>query len=219
MIIITKELTLQSELLQPEHITTGTIARGLSHMPRFSGQIDAPWNVALHSMLVEEIVALVSTKPRERLMALLHDASEAYISDVPTPLKKLCPAYYEAENHIMDCVVKKYGVADLWPLNDLLQRADKLALYVESRLWFPGRELLICGFWDQPTDPWVTDAMLQMSKAEEYFAPFMGYMADINQVFHQLQGYMVEAKTAEILWADAVNDTLEEIAVDAHEAV
>lgn len=219
MIIITKELTLQSESLRPEHINIGTIARGLSHMPRFSGQIDAPWNVALHSMLVEEIVALVSSNPKERLMALLHDASEAYIADVPTPLKRLCPAYYEAENHIMDCVVKKFGVEAQWPLNELLQKADKLALYVESRLWFPGRELLICGFWDQTSDPWVTDVEKQMARAGEYFAPFMSRMAEVNRAFDQLQGFMDHPTTAELLFTDAVADTLEEIAVDAHEAI
>src|SRR5687768_10005799 len=68
---------------KPDQITIEDIAAGLSKVCRFNGQIKDWYCVAEHSAHVAELV------PNQlKLIALLHDASEAYLCDVPTPLKR-----------------------------------------------------------------------------------------------------------------------------------
>ena len=47
------------------------------------------------------------------MACLLHDASEAYISDIIRPVKAYLPQYIEIESNIMDAIFQKYGLAFL----------------------------------------------------------------------------------------------------------
>ena len=90
---------------RPEEIDIVDIAHALSMVCRFNGQIATFYSVAQHS------VEACRSAPREiKLAALLHDASEAYICDVPRPLKALLPGYKEAEARIMAAVGQRFGV-------------------------------------------------------------------------------------------------------------
>lgn len=112
----------------PEQITLPDIAHGLSRMCRFNGQILGFYSVAEHSVNVANLV----TK-EQKLQALLHDASEAYICDVPTPLKRIIgPAYKEIENRLMAAIGSKFGV-DLQNLPAGVKRADRVMLVTEHR--------------------------------------------------------------------------------------
>ena len=71
-----------------EDIDIQDIATGLANECRFNGQIDNFYSVAQHSVYTSYLVA-----PEFALEALLHDASEAYVKDLPSPLKKLLPEY------------------------------------------------------------------------------------------------------------------------------
>ena len=79
---------------QPEQILLADIARALSRIPRFNGAThgDVAFSVASHSLLVAELAA-VSHVPEEdnlptlRLAAMLHDAHEAYMGDLVSPMK------------------------------------------------------------------------------------------------------------------------------------
>ena len=75
---------------RPSQINLIDIARSLSRIPRFNGHTrnNAPWSVAAHSMLVADIVASgAPTDGQLILAALLHDAHEAYIGDLISPMK------------------------------------------------------------------------------------------------------------------------------------
>lgn len=70
---------------EPERyvFTIGEIAESLSRICRFNGHLG--WeSVATHSIRVAR--ALGYAAPRVQLAALLHDAHEAYIGDIPGPL-------------------------------------------------------------------------------------------------------------------------------------
>ncbi len=68
-----------------DHIHLPDIARALARLPRFNGHTLRPWSVADHSLLVLELVG--TDAPAEtRLAALLHDAHEAYLGDITTPV-------------------------------------------------------------------------------------------------------------------------------------
>src|SRR6266403_91014 len=76
----------------PVEICLEDIARGLSKICRFTGQIDPFYSVAEHSVEVMHLV------PQElKLAALLHDASEAYLSDLSRPFKLGLTEYRQVE--------------------------------------------------------------------------------------------------------------------------
>jgi hypothetical protein len=81
-------LGLQVPLLNPKahDIQLRDIAHHLATINRFSGAAQLPLSVAQHSCLVAEILERGMT-PRHALLGLLHDAHEAYLQDMPTPVK------------------------------------------------------------------------------------------------------------------------------------
>lgn len=63
------------------------------------------------------------------LATLLHDASEAYLLDIPRPIKHMLPQYLEAEDKLMRIIAKKYGFE--YPLPEEVKQLDKQFLEIE----------------------------------------------------------------------------------------
>jgi uncharacterized protein len=118
-----------------EMICIDDIAHALSNQCRFGGHLPKFYSVAQHSILTSVIVA-----PENKLAALLHDASEAYLLDIPRPIKKKLSNYAEVEHNLMTVIAEKYGFQ--WPLNEDVKRADEILLQKE---W---NEIMLC----RPTD-------------------------------------------------------------------
>lgn len=76
------------------------IARSLSLTARFRGHTRFFYSVAQHSLMVERMVNFGTQASYLRKAALLHDAHEAYVGDVPTPLKWACPELQALEHSI-----------------------------------------------------------------------------------------------------------------------
>src|SRR5690606_1860687 len=64
------------------------IVHALSMICRFNGHCRRHYSVAQHSLTVVAILALEDRPDDEKLAGLLHDAPEAYISDLTRPLKQ-----------------------------------------------------------------------------------------------------------------------------------
>ena len=114
----------------PEAIAIGDIALGLSRECRFSGQTRSFYSVAQHSVLTSLIV------PQEfALEALLHDATEAYLLDLPSPLKRLVPGYARIEQ-VFDRVLRKcFGLPE--EMSPPVHQADRILLATEKRDLMP----------------------------------------------------------------------------------
>jgi hypothetical protein len=88
---------------RPEDISIYDIAHALSQLCRFAGHTRVFYSVAQHSVLASTIVS-----PNRRLEALLHDAAEAYVVDVPRPLKRMLPAYRDIESRIDEVIRARF---------------------------------------------------------------------------------------------------------------
>ena len=104
-----------------EHVKIVDIAHSLSMMCRYAGHCIRFYSVAEHCVHVA-----ARAPDHLKLTALLHDASEAYVVDIPRPIKPFLPNYYEIENHLMEMISKKYGTS--WPLPDEVKLLDNRIL-------------------------------------------------------------------------------------------
>ena len=128
--IISTFTNLQLEINAPQtsQICIEDIAHGLSQICRFAGQCTPYYSVAQHSVFVSRHV------PQHlALTGLLHDASEAYMGDLHSGLKKIIPQYKEIEDRLLAVIYQKFGI----PTDTLkpaeVKMADELSLIWESR--------------------------------------------------------------------------------------
>jgi len=109
-------------------IVIGDIAHSLSNQCRFTGHVKKFYSVAQHCVLVSYIC-----DEKDALHGLLHDASEAYLVDVPRPLKRSgkFDAYLEMENHLQTMIYRRFDLEVEEPAG--VKRADTILLATEAR--------------------------------------------------------------------------------------
>lgn len=82
------------------------IARNLSRINRFCGNTKYPYSVAEHCVVASY---RASTK-QESLSLLLHDASEAYLGDLPSYIKEVCPEYKKVEDNLLTLIFNSHNI-------------------------------------------------------------------------------------------------------------
>jgi len=117
---------------KPDDINERDIAHALSLLCRGNGHLYHFYSVAQHSLnCYYEAVARGYSK-RLKLALLLHDASEAYISDITRPVKRNLSDYCEIEKMIQDCVYKHFGLDDLTEQElEIIKEIDDNMLCIE----------------------------------------------------------------------------------------
>ncbi len=137
---------------RPEDVDMIGVAHALSQVCRFNGHTKFHWSIAQHSLLVEDILCTYlgqSENYRMRLLGLLHDASEAYISDLLRPFKKSVNGYKEIEAAVENAILVHCGLnEESIEKYELVKLADDIALMVEARmLMYPDENWEIMKLW------------------------------------------------------------------------
>jgi len=118
-----------------EDVNMTDIAHGLSLMCRFGGQVREFYSVAQHSIYV--FIELATRFPGDYLLqlhGLLHDASEAYLSDVVRPFKQQIPLYLEVEERTQNVILDALGLPPLTPTGKKsVKSVDNALLATEHR--------------------------------------------------------------------------------------
>ena len=123
--------------VSPELINIVDIAHALPMICRGNGQVSTFWSVGEHCILCAKEAAARGYSNRVIEGALLHDASECYMSDVPRPLKQFMTVYKEQENHLLDVLYTKFLGS---PLDE---QEEKLIKEIDDAvLWYDMKYLL-----------------------------------------------------------------------------
>lgn len=113
----------------PQTILIEDIARALSNLCRYNGHVNSFYSVGEHSLRVS-----LAVPQKDALWGLLHDASEAYLGDLMSPLKyhtELGAHYRATEERLMRVICQRFGLAPTMPAS--VARADHEQLQDEQR--------------------------------------------------------------------------------------
>ena len=109
------------------------IAHALSNTCRYTGHCSKFYSVAEHSVLVSKLLSGTEFE----LAGLLHDAAEAYLPDVASPIKQYLPDYNALEDKLMATISSKWGFE--YPLHPAVKHCDLVMLSTEAHYLIPSK--------------------------------------------------------------------------------
>jgi len=115
---------------RPNDIDPVDIGHALSLLCRYGGHVERFYSVAEHCVLMSEAV-----EPQFALAALLHDATEAYVVDVPRPLKRYLPEYRKIEDQVWQAIARRFRLEIEMPPQ--IKEADTRILLTERDALMP----------------------------------------------------------------------------------
>ena len=163
--------------LGPSDIYIEDIAQALANQCRFGGHCRRFYSVAQHSCLVADLMREQGEDTTAVLWALLHDAPEAYLSDLPHPLKHFSEfgrLYSEAEDKLQQAISEHFGLPTNAPAN--LRDADRALLAAERRA-------LMADTWEWPELQGVVPANVPIEPwtPEKAMSEFLGRYHELRR--------------------------------------
>jgi 5'-deoxynucleotidase YfbR-like HD superfamily hydrolase len=117
-----------------EDILREDIEHALSNICRYTGHVSSFYSVAQHSVIVSIIIRdILGGSVPEQFYGLMHDASEAYLTDIARPVKiqPTMAMYREAEKRLEYAIARKFDLPGDMP--EVVKKADLIALATEAR--------------------------------------------------------------------------------------
>ena len=155
-----------------EDICLQDVAHALSMQCRFTGHSKFHYSVAQHSVLVSYLC-----DSQDRMHGLLHDASEAYLQDLSSPLKRSghFEGYKKIEKKLQTAIFRKFDLSEVEPIS--VKRGDLLALAIEAQTLLAP----VHPEWKLPmTPPPVSIVQMSPEQAKNLFLERFSELSDIE---------------------------------------
>lgn len=115
----------------PEEVSREDIAHALSLKCRFGGMCREFYSVAEHSIRVADYLDKKYNEWELTRIGLMHDAAEAYVSDVLRPIKSFIPRFSEIEKMNEQAICERFKID--YPLDIRYKEADNRWLITEAK--------------------------------------------------------------------------------------
>jgi len=169
------------------------IAHALGQIARFNGHGRFFYSVAEHSCLVAAIMEELDIgDPFEGLM---HDATEAYLSDVPSPFKAMLPDWHRMDGVLTEKMRRHFALPIC--MTEECKVADTLALFLEAHELMPSRGRL---------EHWASPEALELQPQADWLREERGFgleawgpnrsTAEFQNFFNKLQARKRHAASA-----------------------
>ena len=160
----------------PDSFTIEDIAYALSNTCRYGGHCKPFYSVAQHCVYVSREV------PEEfALHALLHDAHEAFVGDIPSPLKRLLPDFRKIEDIAEEVVLRKFNVHDSTESHRVVKAADLVALRTEREVLLPPGEEGDAWWWVVTDGIEVSDQKIEPVSPNKAYLQFLKRFEEIME--------------------------------------
>ena len=159
---------------EPATLVIEDVAHALSNLCRFGGHGRRFYSVAEHSLytatLITRRLRALMLEPwcvAGAIAALLHDAAEAYLVDIPRPVKTLLPMYGELEARMLEAIRQRFVpwapnfAAEVKVVDDIMLVTEAPQLEIDMANWSAKYQCIT------PCD--ITLSMLTPSEAEPMF--------------------------------------------------
>jgi len=158
----------------PDKINILDIGHALSNLCRYGGHCSKFYSVAQHCVIVANYIYKITKSKQKAMAGLLHDASEAYLVDIPRPIKQRLKDYNEYEDFLLKVIFKKFNAQ---PYTDIVHEIDMRVLMTEAKYLMGDPKN-----WNIPYEP-IDEVVLPMSSTyakEIFYNTFNLYLTDIN---------------------------------------
>lgn len=118
-----------------EDIVVEDMIHAVCHLCRFGGHSRQFYSVGQHLLLVHQYLKDRDEAPLVRLYGLTHDFAEAYLADLPGPIKRMMAEYQELERRLSLMIWESFRVGPLdEKIVSTVKEADKLILRHEANV-------------------------------------------------------------------------------------
>ncbi len=158
-----------------EGIDIEDIIHSLSNQCRYTGHTNQFYSVAQHA-----VICSFNIIPKHAKWALMHDASETYVSDLASPIKKFFPQYMDMEEKIQEVIAEKFDLP--YPMPKQITEIDYKVLATEKRDLL-GEQVAPWGRLPNPLDQKIVAFTPSQSRAafrsrfKELFGPLEPYFS------------------------------------------
>ena len=122
------------ENISKDSIYIPDVLHALPSLNRFLGHSSRPYSVGEHTLRGHIICHQLGFTTEQKLYWFIHDFTEAYVGDCPTPLKKLLPNFKDYEAQVEKAILKHLNLRE--PTEEeynLVKRVDATMLVLEMR--------------------------------------------------------------------------------------
>lgn len=163
---------------KPESIDILDIARSLSMIPRFLGHLNRNYSVGQHSLYVSKMVSAEAA-----FWGLLHDATEAYLSDLPGPAKWILSKYVELEKAAEAVIISKFKITVTDKIRREVKKADVQMVVTENAQLRSHK--IPWGYHESIKPSKSALATYTWEEVEEWFLERYYQLENINSYIHQ----------------------------------